>query len=293
MHSYLELCRKALDTGVMKENRTGTNHIGYQGDMCKYDMADGFPAVTTKRLASKACFSEMLGFFRGYDNASEFRRLGCKVWDANANENEQWMLNPNRKGIDDLGRVYGVQWRKWKKFKVLKNRLGYTTTVSESSIDQLRNVYDDLRQGKDNRREIVIGWNPAELDQMALPPCHMMMQFGIQDGKLNLGMYQRSCDLPLGIPFNIAGYSWLLHVMARITGLEPGVFTHFMWDIHVYANQMQLLEGQIDRVPFDLPTLWMNPHIRTFEDMEDWVTVDDFKLEGYKHHPSISYPFSC
>lgn len=293
MQSYLDMCRRALDTGVMKENRTANNHIGYQGDMCKYDMAEGFPAVTTKKLAYRTCFAEMLGFFRGYDNAADFRRLGCKVWDANANENEQWLANSSRKGTDDLGRVYGVQWRRWKKWKVMDNRSGHRTGVSESTVDQLQNVYDDLRQGKDNRREIVVAWNPGELDQMALPPCHMMMQFGIQGGKLNMAMYQRSCDLPLGVPFNIAGYAWLLHVMARITGLEPGEFTHFMWDIHVYENQIELLKGQLERMPYKLPTLWINPQIETFADMTSWVTADDFGLVGYEHHPGINYPFSC
>jgi thymidylate synthase len=278
MKQYLELSQKALDQGVRKTNRTGIDHIGYTGDMMKFNLADGFPAVTTKRLAFKSVVAEMLGFLRGYSSAADFRALGCKVWDANANDNQQWLYNPARTGDDDLGRIYGVQARQW--------------AGTSGPADQLRAVYDDLRHGIDNRREIVTHWNPGEINQMALPPCHMFYQFGIQGDRLNLSMYQRSCDVPLGIPFNIAGYAWLLSVMARITGHQPGEFTHFMHDIHIYENQIGLMYEQLNRNPLPLPALWINPKIATLEDLETWVTPDDFRLEGYEHHPAIAFPFA-
>ncbi len=278
MQQYLELCQKAL-TGLQKENRTGVDHIGYHGDMMKFNLADGFPAVTTKKLTVKSVFGEMLGFIRGYDNAADFRKLGCNVWNANANDDPIWLSNPNRKGTDDLGRIYGVQARRW---------LG----TDGYPIDQLKSVLDRILERKDDRRLIVTHWNPGELDRMALPPCHMFYQFGIQGDLLNLTLYQRSCDVPLGIPFNIAGYSWLLSVIAQITGLTPGTFTHFMHDIHVYENQVELLKEQLQRKPHPLPTLSINPKIKTLEDLETWVTPDDFTLDNYQHDPYIAFPFS-
>jgi len=314
MQQYLRICRELLENGKRKSNRTGIDHIGYHGDMMKFDLADGFPAVTTKKLYVRQVFAEMLGFLRGYDNAADFRGLGCKVWDANANENAGWVANRNRTGEDDLGRIYGVQARDWN-----------PPYFGDPKIDQLRNVYNDLKAGIDNRREIVMHWNPAELDQMALPPCHLMYQFGLEPltvkerrktledielyfstlpseedmddmgiprHRLNLSMYQRSCDVPLGIPFNIAGYAWLLSVMAQITNAVPGVFTHFMHDIHYYANQEEWLIEQVKRQPLKLPALKINPKIKTLEDLETWVTVDDFELVGYEHHPAIKFPFA-
>lgn len=288
MKQYLDLCKKVLDTGIMKKNRTGINHLGIQGDMMKFDLSQGFPAVTTKELAFKTCVAEMLGFLRGYDNARKFRSLGCKVWDANANENEQWLKNGYRKGTDDLGRIYGVQARDWRITK--GSGLNYSGAYDTS--DQLRNVYEDLKVGKDNRREIITHWNPGETDQMALPPCHLLYQFGIEGDKLNLAMYQRSCDMPLGVPFNIAGYAWLLSVMAHITGLKVGTFTHFLFDIHIYENQIEGIKEQLSREPLNLPMLWINPEIQTLEDLETWVTVGDFKLIAYQHHPAIKFPFA-
>ncbi len=281
MKEYLDLCVKAL-AGTTKTNRTGVNAIGYFGDMVHYDLRDGFPAVTTKELFYKPAFAEMLGFLRGYDNASDFRELGCNNWNANANENKQWLNNINRKDEDDLGRIYGVQARQWQ-----------TSDNGLAPIDQLRAVYNDLRRGIDNRREIVTHWNPGETKMMALPPCHMFYQFNINGEHLNMSMYQRSCDLPLGVPFNIAGYAWLLSVMAQITGHKLGVFTHMMGDVHIYENQINLMRDvQLKRTPLILPTLWINPDIKTLEDLETWVTVDDFTLIDYKHHDAIKYPFS-
>lgn len=292
MKQYLDICQRIINEGTLRQNRTGTDTLGIQGVMMQFDMADGFPVVTTKKLAYKSAWAEMLGFLRGYDNAADFRRVGTKVWDANANENQQWLNNPNRLGKDDLGRIYGVQARGWH------------SNIRRSSIwgtiDQLQMCVDDLSKGIDNRREIVSHWNPGEMDEMALPPCHLLYQFGLEGERLNLTMYQRSADFPLGVPFNIAGYSWLLHVIARITGHTPGMFTHFIHDAHIYVDQIDLMKQQLKRDTFALPKFEMKEHIKTLEDLEqedfdpnnDFCTVDDFMLVGYAHHPAIKYPFS-
>ena len=278
MKQYLDLCKLVLKKGLRKPNRTGVDTIGIQGAMMQFDLEEGFPAVTTKKLYWKSCFAEMLGFLRGYHSAQQFRTLGCKVWDANANENEQWLTSGARKGRDDLGRIYGVQARDW--------------SGPWGKVDQLRQVVDDLTRGIDNRREIVTHWNPGELCEMALPPCHLLYQFGIQGHRLNLSMYQRSCDMPLGVPFNIAGYAWLLSVIARVTGLTPGTFTHFLHDVHVYVNQVPLLKEQIKRKPHKLPKLVIAPAVHTLEDLETWVAPDCFELKHYKHDGAIAYPFT-
>ena len=290
MRQYLTLLQDAMDKGIRKTNRTGVDHFGYFGDMMQFDLADGFPAVTTKRLAFKSVVAEMLSFLRGYDNVKDFQALGCKVWDANA-EADYWVNNPNCKGDGDLGRIYGRQAREY--------LYPYENTDPESpdlwrvgAVDQLKMVYDDLCQGIDNRREIVTHWNPGELDQMALPPCHMFYQFNLHGGTLNLLMYQRSCDVPLGIPFNIAGYAWLLAVMAQVTGHKAGVFTHMMGDIHIYENQIEFARIQAIRQPLSLPVLEIDEGIKTLEDLETWVTPDHFELVGYEHHPHIAYPFA-
>ncbi len=197
---------------------------------------------------------------------------------TNANENMTWLNNPNRKGPDDLGRIYGFQWRHWMEM-----------------YDQLGHVVHMLNQGKDDRRLIVTAWNPTDLKYMALPPCHLLFQFGIEPrsqskDRLNLCMYQRSCDVPLGVPFNIASYSLLLHIVARITRHIPGTFTHFLWDCHIYANQMDLVKEQLKREPRALPKLqWSNAG--SLKDVEN-LTTDDFALIGYNPHDSINYPFS-
>lgn len=279
MKQYLDLCKKVLSKGLLKENRTDVKHIGYTGDMMQFNLQYGFPAVTTKKLAFKSVIGEMLGFLRGYTSAEDFRKLGCDVWNANANNNDNWLSNINRKGKDDLGRIYGAQGRRWR---------GKTYLV-----DQLQMVYEDLKRGIDNRREIVTHWNPSEMDLMALPPCHLLYQFGIQGNYLNLSLYQRSCDVPLGIPFNIAGYAWLLSVMAHITGFKAGEFTHFMHDIHMYENQLYLMKYvQLQRKPFPLPKLIINKNIKTLQDLETWVTPEDFTLADYQCHAKIYYPFT-
>lgn len=275
MKQYLKICKNVLEHGVIKENRTGINTLGSIGAYAEYDLADGFPIVTTKQTYWKQSVAEMLCFLRGEDNDKAFREAGCKVWTANANANTQWLNNPNRKGEDDLGRIYGVQARDW-----------------NSQIDQLGEIYDRLLFGIDDRRLIVSHWNPSDLDKMALPPCHLLYQFGLQGNKLHLSMYQRSCDLPLGVPFNVVGYAWLLMVMAQITEYEVGSLHHFMHDVHIYENQVELMKEQVKHVPHKLPTMKINPKITTLEDLEEWASIDDFELVNYEHDSAIKYPFS-
>lgn len=277
MKQYLEICNKALN-GDVKENRTGVPTIGYIGEMAKYNLSEGFPILTTKKVAFKMIVAEMLSFLRGYCNVKDFQKLGCTVWDANA-EADYWLNNDACLGDGDLGRIYGVQARNW------IGPTGY-------EFDQLKLVVDKLSKGIDDRRLIVTHWNPAELNKMALPPCHLLYQFGISGGKLHLSMYQRSCDVPLGVPFNVAGYAWLLSVIAHITGHEAGTFTHFMHDVHIYQNQIPGVIEQLERDTRELPKLWINPEIKTLKDLETWVTTEDFRLEGYNPHPAIKFPFA-
>ncbi|MEA3242314.1 MAG: thymidylate synthase [Pseudomonadota bacterium] len=536
MKQYLDLCKQVLETGIRKPNRTGVDTIGIHGAMMKFDLSEGFPAVTTKQLYWKACFAEMLGFLRGYDNARQFRSLGCNVWDANS-EAPYWTNRIYAKRDGDLGRIYGVRWRRWAnwgtkpcnatptdnsckythdaqalvdadlshnkseivgkifkstkcgQFKVVREDRPYTgehlifdvqflatgTIVTDcqkgsillgnikdpyavtvagvgavgipqnrelanlldptwrdmlyrcywhgrdnnkwyenasidprwllfenfvadfkqiprwelkqafpdlysldkdfsgshtysyrtcrwsskveqavnstqvpcfiatdpkgvqhigkgsrvfaeehalsagmvkacvngtskghkgwsfervgndfyySEVDQLREIVAKLLLGVDDRRLIMHGWHPAELEQQALPVCHAWYQFGVEGHKLNLSMYQRSCDMPLGVPFNIAGASLLLSLVARITGLMPGTFTHFLHDVHVYVNQTELLKKQLQRTPHKLPTLRITPAIQRLEDLETWANNDCFALDNYTHDEPIPYPFA-
>lgn len=289
MQQYLDLCKKVLENGLRKPNRTGTDHIGTHGEMLQFDLKQGFPAVTTKKLVWKATVAELLCFIRGVNDAGEFRSLGCRFWDANANEPgsetnpNEWVLNPNRKGHDDLGRIYGVQARGFR---------GWDASGNPVEVDQLRSVIKRLQQKIDDRRLIVTHMNPAELDQMALPPCHMFYQFGIEGDQLNMAMYQRAADLPLGAPVNIASYALLQSIVAKIVGLKPGVFTHFIWDAHIYANQLEGMREQVKRKPYPLPRLEISDRIQTLEDVETIAGIEDFKLHDYEHHPAISYPFA-
>ena len=287
---YLQLLRNIVEFGTVQHNdRTGKDCHFYHGDMMKFDLSTGnFPLLTTKKMAYKSMIGEELAFIRACDNAADFRALKCGFWDANANESKDWLANPNRKGEDDLGRVYGVQARDWRRYEMDVNGHPHQT----GSVDQLKNCIDKLSQGIDDRRLIVTHLNPGEIDQMALPPCHMMYQFGIRDGHLDLCMYQRSCDTPLGIPMNIAAYALKLLWVAQVTGLKPGVFTHFMWNIHVYEDQYDDIFTQLVRTPYDPPQMKINPEIKSLEDMETWVTPNDFQIENYKYHDPIKYKFS-
>lgn len=287
MKQYLEIVQKAIE-GPFKENRTGVYTRGYTGDMMKFDLSEGFPAMTTKKLAFKTCVGEMLAFLRGSTNAADFRALGCKVWDQNANENESWLNNKNRKGVDDLGPIYGSQARRWPAYKTMDTFQGMRNYAY--AIDQLAEVYNKLLDGEDNRRLIVSHWNPGENHKMALVPCHVIYKFSLWGDKLHLTMWQRSCDLALGVPFNVAGYAWLLSVMARITNYKVGTFTWFGDDIHIYENHIGTMRYvQLKREPYALPRLEIHPNVRTLRDLETWVTPEHFRLVGYTHHDAINY----
>ena len=304
MQQYRDLVEYVLTNGVRQSNRTGVDTLKCNGYMMKFDMADGFPLLTLKSTPFKMIVGEMLAFLHGADNVKEFNSLGVPVWDANA-EAEDWINNPYYKGGGDLGRIYGVQARCWKKPICSgvrsKTTLGMSIEELEGSdfyysssddiiyqlVDQLRNVVDNLTKGVDDRRAIITHWNPGELDQMALPPCHLLYQFGITDNKLNLSMYQRSCDIGLGVPFNIAGYSWLLHMIAHITGLKPGTFTHFLHDVHIYEDHIKGMKKLLKREDRPLPELIIPSHIDTLIDLETWVTPDHFGLKGYNPHKAI------
>lgn len=282
-HAYLALCRRVIEDGEWIANaRTGKRCKTVINADLEYDLRTGeFPVLTTKQLFWKPAIAEMLGYLRGYDNAAQFRALGTKTWDANANENAAWLANPFRKPREgDMGRAYGVQGRQW------RNPEG-------KPIDQLTKIVEDLTRGVDDRREILTFWNPGELDRMCLAPCMHTHTFSILNGTLYLTSYQRSDDLPLGHGFNAVQVAWLLAVMAQIAGLKPGIAYHKIVNAHIYEDQIALMRDvQLQREPLPAPRLVINPEIRSLSDLENWVTLDDFQLEGYQHHPAIKYPFS-
>ncbi len=282
MKEYLELCRRLLDHGEWVENsRTGKRCLTIINADLEYDVSDGtLPVLTTKKLFWKAAIAEMLGYLRGYTSAAEFRAIGCNTWNENANNNEDWLANPFRKGTDDMGRCYGAQGRDWR-------------NPENEPVDQLLNVYNDLRKGIDNRCEIMTFMNPGERDRACLNSCMHTHTFSILGGKLYLTSYQRSDDLPLGHGFNQVQVGWLLMIMAQITGLKPAKAFHKIVNVHVYEDQIELLRDvQMKREPYPLPKLEINPDIKSLKDLETWVTPDDFELVGYQHHPGINYPFS-
>ena len=222
----------------------------------------------------------MLGYFRGYDSAKQFRSIGCNTWNANANENIAWLNNPNRFDEDDLGRIYGVQGRFW-------------TNSDQYQTDQFFKVYNNLKNKIDDRREIITFWNPGELDYMCLPACMHTHQFSLVGDILYLNSFQRSCDIPLGVPFNMIQCAWLLIIMAHITGLQPGKAFHKMVNVHVYENQIDNLKEQIKRIPYEQPTLEISEKISNFLDLEAFADPQkDFILHNYQHHPKIDFPFS-
>jgi thymidylate synthase len=285
MKKYQNLIKKVLNTGTMQQNRTGVEAISTPGEMLKFDLRDSFPAVTTKKLAFKMVKGELIGFMRGYQNAEDFRGLGCKIWDQNANENEAWLRNPNRKGIDDLGRIYGAQWISWRK-------------ADGTEINQLAVAVDTILKDPTNRRIIVNAWRPDEFDQMALPPCHVLYQFivNVKENTLNLCMYQRSCDVFLGVPFNIASASLLLSIVARLTGYTPGVFTHFLADTHIYKNHIDQCNQVLARKPFESPGLVIDNSVmklhktcneKAIVTAINKIEPDDISLLGYRSHEAI------
>jgi len=283
MRQYLDACRTILNSGYDKKNRNGDT-LAVHGMMMKFNLQEGFPAVTTKKLNFNSVAAELLGFIRGADNAATFNELGTKIWDANA-ESDYWKSNPSCKGDGDLGRIYGVQWRNW------RYAIEAGIPANYGRTDQLAIMIDKLKRRVDDRRNIVMAWNPGELDKMALPPCHIMYQSHLRGGTLDLTMYQRSCDFPLGVPFNIASYALLMRILCRVSGLTPGTLTWMGGDCHIYRNQLDLMYEQITRVPMAPPGLAIHPRLQTLADFEQ-ATVEDFALTEYSHHPHIAYEFS-
>jgi thymidylate synthase len=278
---YLDLCQRIIDEGEWVENkRTGKRCKTVINADFVYDVSDGtLPVLTTKKTFWKPAIAEFMGYLRGYTSAADFRAIGCNTWNANANENVPWLKNPHRKGEDDMGRCYGAQGRDWR-------------NPENNSIDQLAKVYYNLSRGVDDRSEIITFMNPGERDRACLNSCMHTHTFSILGDTLYLTSYQRSDDVPLGHGFNQIQVAWFLLIMARLTNLKPGKAYHKIINAHVYEDQLELLKTQIERKPYDPPKIWINPEIRTLEDLETWVTVDDFRLEGYEHHPAIKFPFS-
>jgi thymidylate synthase len=282
MKQYLDLCQRIIDQGHWVENnRTGKRCLTVINADLNYDVGNNqFPLITTRRSYWKSAIAEILGYIRGYDNAADFRALGTKTWDANANQNEQWLNNPFRKGEDDMGRVYGVQGRSWAK-------------PDGSHLDQLKKIVDNLSQGIDDRGEILTFYNPGEFDMGCLRPCMHTHTFSLLDDTLYLSSYQRSCDVPLGLNFNQVQVFTFLAIMAQITGHKAGMAYHKIINAHIYEDQLELMRDvQVKRKPFPSPQLTINPDIKSLKDLEKWVTMDDFEVTGYQSHDPIKYPFS-
>lgn len=282
MKQYLDLAQRIIDEGTWIANsRTGKRCLTLINADLTYDVAGNkFPIITTRKSYWKAAIAELLGYIRGYDNAAQFRALGTKTWDANANENAVWLANPVRKGTDDMGRVYGVQGRAWLK-------------PNGGTIDQLQKIVDDLSKGVDDRGEILSFYNPGEFDLGCLRPCMHTHTFSLLNDTLYLTSYQRSCDVPLGLNFNQIQVFALLALMAQITGHKPGLAYHKIVNAHIYEDQLPLMRDvQLAREPFESPSLIINPDIKSLKDLETWVTMDDFEVQGYQHHDPIQYPFS-
>jgi len=282
MRQYEDLCQRIIDEGEWVANeRTGKRCLTLINADLEYDVENNeFPLVTTRKSFYKAAIAELLGYLRGYDNAADFRAIGCNTWNANANENQAWLNNPHRKGEDDMGRVYGVQGRAWQR-------------SDGSTLDQLQKIVDDLSRGVDDRGEILTFYNPGEFEMGCLRPCMHTHHFSLLGGKLYLNSMQRSADIPLGINFNQVQVFVLLALMAQITGHKPGKAYHKIVNAHIYEDQLELMRDvQLKREPFAAPKLTINPDIKSLKDIETWVTRDDFTVEGYECHKAIAYPFA-
>jgi thymidylate synthase len=258
---YLDLLRHVLDHGRPKHDRTGTGTLSVFGYQMRFDLAAGFPLVTTKKLHVKSIIHELLWFLRGETNVRPLQQQGVRIWD-------EW-ADPE----GELGPIYGRQWRSW-------------PTADGGHVDQIAQVVDEIRRFPDSRRMIVSAWNVAELPRMALAPCHTLFQFSVLDGRLSCQLYQRSADLFLGVPFNIASYALLTQMMAQVTGHVPGEFIHTFGDAHIYVNHLEQVRLQLGREPRPLPTMHLNPDVRSILAFR----YEDFRLEGYDPHPHIAAP---
>ena len=322
MKKYQDLIQEILDGGSWQDNRTGIRTLSIPGAMMRFDLQQGFPAVTTKRLLFKSVIGELIGFLRATRSAATFRELGCKVWDQNANENADWLANPFREGPDDLGPVYGVQWREWPAYKLIDasrteqisaaQRSGFSliSRVSDNgrervllykAVDQLRECLDTIMKNPGSRRILFHGWNCAVLDEVALPACHLLYQFLPNQAtrEISLCLYVRSNDIGLGTPFNLAEGAALLHLVGRLTGYQPRWFTYFIGDAHIYENHLDMVKEQLRREPFPAPRLAISDRIPDFavtgKYEPEWLEKlepGDFRLEGYQHHPPLTAPMA-
>jgi thymidylate synthase len=263
MRQYLDLLRDVYENGAEKSDRTGTGTRSVFGRQLRFDLSEGFPMLTTKKLHQKSIVGELIWFLRGDTNVRWLQERGINIWNEWADEN------------GDLGPVYGHQWRSW-------------PTPNGEHIDQIAKVIESIKANPDSRRHIVSAWNVAEVDNMALPPCHTMFQFYVADGKLSCQLYQRSADVFLGVPFNIASYALLTLIVAQVTGLQPGEFIHTFGDAHLYSNHLEQARLQLTREPGALPTMHLNPARTRIDEFE----LDDFTLEGYVAAPSIKAPIA-
>lgn len=327
MRQYLDLVQDIFDNGSWQDNRNGVRTLRIPGAMMKFDLQEGFPAVTTKRLAFKTAIGELIGFIRGYRSAADFRALGCKLWDQNANEDPQWLASPYRLEEDDLGPFYGVQWRGWPAYKLMDlsqprsaaqvedalsrgyERIGTVEAGGEAgervllykAIDQLRQCLDTIIDNPGHRRIVLNGWNCAQLEEMVLSPCHVLYQFMVNSSKqeISLCLYMRANDIGLGAPFNMAGAAALLHLVGRLTGYTPRWFTYFIGDAHIYENHVDMLEEQLKREPLPAPRLILSERIPDYavtrKYAPEWlekVEPGDFRLDGYRHHPHLTAPWT-
>jgi thymidylate synthase len=261
MQAYLDLVQHIIDNGTAKSDRTGTGTISCFGYQMRFNLNDGFPMVTTKKLHLKSIIYELLWFLKGDTNIAWLKEHGVSIWDEWANEQ------------GDLGPIYGHQWRSW-------------SGADGQTYDQIKDVLHQLKTNPDSRRMIVNAWNVADLPKMGLSPCHALFQFYVADGKLSCQLYQRSADVFLGVPFNIASYALLTMMMAQVCGLQPGEFVHTFGDVHLYNNHMEQARLQLSRQPFPLPVMKLNPDVKDLFDFK----FEDFTLENYQCHPAIKAP---
>ncbi|HMP74659.1 MAG TPA: thymidylate synthase [Kiritimatiellia bacterium] len=263
MKPYLDLLRRVRHEGVRKSDRTGTGTLSVFGHQMRFDLAAGFPAVTTKKLHFRSIIHELLWFLKGDTNVAYLKENKVTIWDEWADAN------------GDLGPVYGAQWRSWR-------------TADGRVVDQIADVVRQIRENPDSRRLIVTAWNPGEIDRMALAPCHCLFQFYVANGALSCQLYQRSADVFLGVPFNIASYALLTMMMAQVTGLRPGEFVHTLGDAHLYLNHLEQADLQLSREPYPAPVMRLNPDVRSIFDFR----FADFTLENYQCHPAIAAPIA-
>lgn len=316
MEQFHQLIRRVLSEGVRQSNRTGVDTFYVAGAMLEFNLArDGFPAITTKRLAFRSAVGELLGFFRGYQNAADFAELGCPVWHQNANETREWLASSYRKQHNDLGRIYGAQWTDWKDIRIerlpratqMVSRHGYTRIgrtdeghwILSRGINQLEQALELLLTQPTSRRIVISGWRPDEFDKMALPPCHTEYDFvaNPQSRSLDLCVHMRSFDLGLG--FNVALGALFLEIMARLAGFKAGKLVMFIANAHVYANHVEGLREMIEREHFPQPSLVLSEAIAPVTALREVpgvfarINPDDLRLEGYLHHPAIKLPMAA